>query len=66
MNEILDPLTAALLVDRLSGEEAGELEAYAMAGVDPRAPEREQGLAYITRASEWLIRWRARHIGGLG
>ncbi len=54
------------LVGMLSEEEAAELEAYLVAGVDPAWPDKRRSLVYVVLASDWLTRWRASQCGGMG
>jgi hypothetical protein len=57
---ILEPAVVAALLKRLSDAEAAALNAYVEDGVEDGMDEERRALVYVTRASEWLLRWRSR------
>ena len=64
MSQILDPFTVLAMLTQLTKTENDQLEEYVAEGNDPNADEETEALNFLTRTSEWLIRWRAHRRGG--
>lgn len=55
--KLLNPATVVRLISQLTEEETDELLRYAP---PPAQPDFDSILAYLSRASGWLIEWQAR------